>query len=108
MNKIKSTISILFLSILFTIQASAQTGKTMVKNESELDQAIKEAKPGAHIVMANGVWKDLVIKFKGEGTKEQPIVLEAETPGKVFIEGQSTLRLSGEYLEVSGLYYRYL
>ncbi|MBP1839925.1 chondroitinase-B domain-containing protein [Formosa algae] len=106
MNITKSTISILFLSILFTAQVSAQALKTVVKNAQELDLAIKSAKPGSHIVMANGVWTDVVIKFKGEGTKEQPIVLEAETPGQVFIEGQSTLRLGGDYLEVSGLYFR--
>ncbi|WP_299781615.1 chondroitinase-B domain-containing protein [uncultured Formosa sp.] len=106
MNITKSTISILFLSILFTAQVSAQALKTIVKNAQELDLAIKKSNPGDHIVMANGVWSDVVIKFKGIGTKAQPIVLEAETAGKVFIEGQSTLRLSGEYLEVSGLYFR--
>ncbi|MDW5288656.1 chondroitinase-B domain-containing protein [Formosa sp. PL04] len=106
MNTTKSTISILILSILFTAQVSAQALKTIVKNAQELNQAIKQAKPGDHLVMANGVWTDIVIKFKGVGTKEQPIVLEAETAGQVFIEGQSTLRLSGEYLEVTGLYFR--
>ncbi|MFB9052463.1 chondroitinase-B domain-containing protein [Formosa undariae] len=106
MNTIKSTISILILSILFTVQASAQAGKTMVNNAKELEEAIKAAKPGDHLVMANGVWTDIIIKFKGVGTEAQPIVLEAETPGQVFIEGQSRLRLSGEYLEVSGLYFR--
>ncbi|CDF78984.1 alginate lyase (PL6) [Formosa agariphila KMM 3901] len=106
MNKIKSTISILILSVLFTVHANAQAGKTIVNNAKELDQAIKAAKPGDHLVMANGVWTDIIIKFKGVGTEAQPIVLEAETPGKVFIEGQSRLRLSGEYLEVSGLYFR--
>ncbi|WP_141675452.1 chondroitinase-B domain-containing protein [Formosa haliotis] len=102
----KSTISILFLSILFTAQMSAQNVKKMVKNMQELDLAIKSAKPGDHLVMANGIWDDVTIKFKAVGTKEQPIVLEAETAGKVFIEGQSTLRLAGEYLVVDGLHFR--
>src|SRR5690606_17396096 len=39
----------------------------------------------------------------GNGTKELPIVLRAETPGKVKLVGQSDLKLSGEYLEVKDL-----
>ncbi len=37
---------------------------------------------------------------------QQPIRLVAETKGQVFLEGQSNLSLSGEYLEVEGLIFR--
>ncbi|CAM4255628.1 chondroitinase-B domain-containing protein [Zobellia roscoffensis] len=82
-------------------------GKTLHVNDiPELNKAIEEAVPGDEIVMANGTWKDAQIIFFGTGTKENPINLRAETPGKVFIEGQSYLHLGGAHLIVDGLYFR--
>ena len=34
------------------------------------------------------------------------IYITAETPGKVFIEGSSSLRFSGEWLYISGLIFK--
>ena len=76
------------------------------ENIDELNSAIKEAKPGYEIILANGVWKDVEIEFIGKGTKENPITLRAETAGEVYIEGVSNLELGGEFLVVSGLYFR--
>ncbi len=56
--------------------------------------------------MANGTWKDVQIKFIGEGTEDKPITIKAETPGKVFIEGVSDLKFGGNYLMVEGLHFR--
>ncbi|WP_179318907.1 chondroitinase-B domain-containing protein [Winogradskyella helgolandensis] len=78
----------------------------MISNETELEEAIKNAQPGDDIVLKNGTYKDLEIKFVGNGTEDNPIILRAETPGEVFIEGVSNLEISGDYLEVSGLYFR--
>lgn len=78
----------------------------LVDNNEELKSAIDEAQPGDVIVLANGVWKDVEIEFKGQGTKDNPILLRAETEGKVFIEGVSNLAFGGEYLIVSGLHFR--
>ncbi len=77
-----------------------------VSNETELKAAIEEAQAGTTIVMTDGVWQDIEIKFSGEGTDDRPITLRAETPGKVFLEGQSSLHLGGTYLVVEGLYFR--
>ena len=33
--------------------------------------------------MKDGIWKDIQIRFVAKGTKENPIVIKAETPGKV-------------------------
>ncbi len=79
---------------------------TKVTNAKELSEAIKKAQPGDNIIMANGVWKDVQIKFTSKGTKDAPITLAAEEAGKVFIEGESYLKLGGEHLIVNGLYFR--
>ncbi|SNR73806.1 poly(beta-D-mannuronate) lyase [Lutibacter agarilyticus] len=98
---------VVVMSILLFISCNEVPTNTInVEDIQQLNSAIEGAKPGDEIVLANGIWKDVQIKFIGKGTKEQPIILRAETAGKVFIEGISNLEFGGEYLEVSGLYFR--
>ena len=89
------------------ISCGKNTTKTgiYVKDIAELHAAIAKATPGDEIVMANGDWTDIQIRFIGYGTENQPIRIKAETAGKVLIKGKSDLKLGGEYLEVSGLYF---
>lgn len=98
----------LFL-ILFACQKNADhsshSGK-LVSTPAELYDALKNAKAGDEIVLANGTWKDVEIVFTGKGTKDKPIILRAETPGEVFIEGKSNLKFGGDYLEVHDLFFR--
>jgi len=78
----------------------------VVSNINELNDAIQNVKAGDHIVLANGVWKDVEINFSGQGTEAKPIILRAETPGKVTIEGVSNLKIGGDYLEVHDLHFK--
>ena len=103
----KYTILLLCATLhLFCYGQNSNQKSIFVKDIAELNKAIDGVAPGNEIVLANGVWKDVQIRFYGMGTKELPISLRAETPGKVFIEGSSFLHLGGEYLKVSGLYFR--
>jgi len=100
--------NILFPSLVFMLFSFGmrEVNPIKVSNAEELNAAIKNAVPGTEIVLANGIWKDIQIKFFGIGTKEAPIVLRAETPGKVTVEGISDLKIGGKYLEVRGLYFK--
>lgn len=97
---ILSTVLLLFAFIKISIAEEIQ-----VKDMTGLNNAIHTAKPGDEIILANGIWKDVQIKFYAFGTKESPIILRAEEPGEVFIQGESDLKLGGEYLVVDGLYF---
>lgn len=77
-----------------------------VSTPAELEEAIANASPGSKIVMANGVWNDLQIRFVGKGTSNDPITLKAETPGEVIIQGKSDLKFGGEHLIVDGLHFK--
>ncbi|MDB9723937.1 alginate lyase, partial [Polaribacter sp.] len=77
-----------------------------VTNIDELNKAIDSSEAGNQIILANGIWKDVQIKFRGKGTKDKPITIKAETTGKVTIEGESYLKFGGEYLVVEGLYFK--
>ncbi len=104
MKRIVTVLCLLF--ILSTCGDKSNLNKVVVSNPEELEEAISNAKAGDNIVLANGVWKDVEIKFRGKGTKDNPITLKAETAGKVTIEGQSYLKFGGEYLIVDGLHFK--
>ena len=100
---------IVFLSFILLLLCSCDNSSintsSKVTNEEELNKAIAEAQPGDKIVLANGVWKNIQIRLIASGTKEKPITLSAETPGEVFMQGESDLKLGGDYLIVDGLYF---
>ena len=66
------------LLFLVSCKQSAPINNIKVANINELNKAIKNSHAGDNIILANGIWKDVQIKFYGEGTKENPITLSAE------------------------------
>ena len=103
----KRLIIVLILAFLIiSCGDKSQSTSTKVNDQDELLEAIKNAQAGDNIVMADGVWENLQIKFTGEGTEKNPITIKAETPGQVFIEGVSDLKFGGKYLVVDGLHFR--
>ena len=103
MKQLLLVVSAAFLLVVHNTQAQ---DSMLVSSESQLKAAISNAKAGDSIVLKNGTYTDLRIKLYGEGTKENPITLKAETAGKVFIEGLSNLEIGGNYLFVEGLHFR--
>lgn len=100
--------NVLLIVVIFTLISCGkipENKKVYVKDIVELNEAIKSAKPGDEIVMANGEWNDVEIRFVGYGNEEEPISLKAEIAGEVIISGKSDLKLGGEYLVVDGLYF---
>jgi poly(beta-D-mannuronate) lyase len=93
---------VLLLLSCFSLNTYAQ----LVKDKRELELALSNARPGDVITMVNGVWKDVALKLSANGTAEKPIRVVAQTPGGVIISGASNLKISGHYLEISGLHFK--
>ncbi len=89
-----------------TPPALSDSSDYLAETPAEFADALSNAKPGDKIILSNGTWKDFDILFAAEGTADRPIQLVAETPGKVVLTGQSSLRLSGNHLIVSGLVFK--
>ena len=102
----KSIILCAFIILLLSCNDTNKKQGITVSDNEALATALDNAKPGDEIIMANGVWKDVQIRFKAQGTEQKPIRLRAETPGEVFLEGKSDLKFGGEYLIASGLFFR--
>ena len=80
--------------------------KIAVSTQDEFQAAVKIAQPGDVIVLANGTWTDFDMVLEAEGTAEHPVFVIAEDAGQVILNGQSSLRLGGQHLIVSGLVFR--
>ena len=94
----------LALQVLFVKDALAKD--YLVNNLEEYKDSLPKLKPGDHLVLADGVWRDVKLVFEGKGTEEQPIYLRAETSGQVQISGVSNLRIAGEHLVIKGLVFK--
>jgi len=101
----KFLVSLIRFSALFGFCAgmAAHAESLFVDSPKALNEAIALVQAGDEIVMRDGTWRDLPIRFKGSGTESAPIVLRAETSGQVRLTGRSMLRMAGSWLEVRGL-----
>jgi poly(beta-D-mannuronate) lyase len=96
-------ITVLFFFILNSLFVCAKTIK--VKNAAELKTANSEAKPGDIVILQNGEWNNVHLTLSCTGTATQPILFKAQTPGKVLITGNSSLKIGGTYIIADGLYF---
>ena len=78
----------------------------LVESQEQYRALLTQLAPGDSIILRDGIWNDFEIIFEGRGEPGLPVTLRAETPGQVYITGQSNLSLAGEYLLVSGLVFR--
>ena len=74
----------------------------VVRSAEELVHAVKVAKPGAAIALANGRYKNFQVSLDGVGNKNNPILIQAQKPGKVVLTGESSVEINGSWLVFSG------
>jgi len=98
-------IFVLVLVVFCSLSIGAEQ-KISVSDMAQLNAAIQSVGPGDRIVMANGIWRDADILFEAQGAVDRPIILMAETPGKVVLSGASRLRIAGQWLVVDGLWFK--
>lgn len=93
-------------ALMFATAAPAHAGERLVRDQAAFAEALRDLEPGDTVVLADGEWRDIQILFVSKGTADKPIILTAQTPGKVVLTGRSNLRMAGEYLVVSNLVFR--
>ena len=89
-------ITLLYVHLLFSAQKP-------INPEQEFNQICKIAQPGDTLLIENGVWQQAHLLIERSGTANQPIVIQAETPGQVILTGTSSLRIAGDYVIVKDL-----
>lgn len=100
--------ALLLLTMASGAPAAADQSRApvLVRTPAEYAAAVEALRPGDTIVLADGEWRDFQMLLEGKGTAQAPITVTAQTPGLVELTGQSNLRLSGEFLQVSNLVFR--
>ena len=78
----------------------------LVATNAELNTAISNATAGTTIILANQTWTDVQISINKTGTSENPITIQAETPGSVFFEGRSNISIGGSYIIFEGVIFQ--
>lgn len=77
-------------------------GDVTVSDAASLKEALSQAKPGTVILWADGTYSDVAVKVQASGEEGKPIVLRAQTPGKVVFKGGSSITLQGSHLVAEG------
>lgn len=90
--------------MIFAVSVNASN--YLVNTISEFNNRVNSAAPGDTITLANGTWTDVKLVLRTNGEKGKPVVVTAETPGKVSIEGKSSLTLAGDFLHVYNLIFQ--
>src|SRR5690349_24311580 len=91
--RIKQKLLAAGIAFMLVYTTAAQTVRT-VANASQLNAAIAASSPGDIIIMTNGTWTNVTINFNATATATQPVVLKAQTPGQVILNGSSSLVFS--------------
>src|SRR3954471_24317119 len=94
------------IAILLMLCGPVMAAEINVSSAADIAAALEKAKTGDTLVMAVGTWSDQAIVFKASGAEQNPITLRAQSPGKVVLSGKSSLKIDGEHLVVSGLFFK--
>ncbi len=78
----------------------------LVHTPAEYAGVMPKVQAGDVVRLADGKWKDFPIVFEAHGREGRPVMLAAQTSGKVVLTGASSLKMAGEWLVVSGLVFR--
>ena len=77
----------------------------LVATPAQLNTSLAAVQPGDIVTLKNGSWANVSISVSKGGSPGYPVVIRAETPGKVFIGGSSFLEINAPYVTVNGLFF---
>lgn len=95
------------LTVVGATPLSAIAAELPVSSAAEILSRSAEAKPGDVLVMRDGIWSNAAIVFNAHGSAGKPITLRAATAGKVVLSGESSVKVEGQHMVVSGLLLRH-
>ena len=96
----KLFLPVLFISLLICCNAKQQT-VVKVKSMDELQSAIAKVKPGGAIVLLDGEYDGDKTLVKINGTRENPIVIKAESVGKAIV--RAGIQIKGDFISLIGI-----
>lgn len=95
-----------WLLCFFWVAPAAFAEIIKVSTVEALQKAATGVKEGTTIRMEDGVYANVKLIVTGNGTEKSPVVIEAANPGKVFFTGDVKVELRGDYVTLSGVYFK--
>ena len=72
-------------------------------NKESVNTKLASIKAGSVIEIPDGTYSDWQISISKNGTAAQPITIKAKNPGKVIFTGESSITVSGDYVNIEGI-----
>jgi hypothetical protein len=95
------------LIIVMLLCIKVSFGKSyLIHSAQEYDSISTQIKPGDEILIANGTYAPWTLIINTNGTATQPVIIRAETTGKVIFTGdaeQAVFKLTGSYTILRGI-----
>ncbi len=91
---------------LLCLTGTARATDYLAATPAAIARVSSAVKQGDTVVLTNGLWNDAQITFRAEGSVAKPIIVRAETPGKVILTGKSWLRIAGNHIIVQDLVFQ--
>lgn len=91
---------------MLLITGNARANSYKVSSQDECRKATMAARAGDEIIIINGTYTPWEITVGTTGTTTQPLIIRAETPGKVIFAGDvhnPAFQLTGSFTELSGI-----
>ncbi|MDA9367830.1 polysaccharide lyase 6 family protein [bacterium] len=101
---IKATSFVTSLVCLVAISCVSEKSNTTI-SAYEVNAKSQDLQPGDTLRITEGFYEDVVLDISSQGTKDNPVVICANTPGKVVFTGKSSLNVSGQYIVISDLHF---
>jgi poly(beta-D-mannuronate) lyase len=89
------------------LEAGGILGKRYrASNADDLNALSDRLKPGDEVVLADGTWHNSSINLHETGSLAAPILVAAQTPGKVIFDGSSSIQIWGSNIALVGVIFR--
>lgn len=94
------------LAVLFPCLTACGASRTEPVSIEKVASCLKKAEAGDTILVADGIYKDVVLKWEGRADASKPVVVMPANRGKVMITGKSMLKIYGKGLVVSSFIFK--
>ena len=96
--------AIIVLTGVFFVPSYGATGAELpTGNKDAVNKALASVTAGSVIEIPDGIYYDWNINISANGTKTKPVTIKAKNPGKAVIKGESSIVVSGDYVNIEGL-----
>jgi len=93
-------------AMLLLISCQSVTAESYRISDPGKIKELTDLKPGDVVIIEPGIYNSVNISLSAAGTEEKPVYLRAAKGGEVIITGNSTMRISGNNIIVSDLWFK--